>query len=292
MNVEDALMTFINHLDIWNFGTLLQSIFVMFAILWGFTVLWVWSDSSERTSSLLFRMSVTIFVLPFNIPGLIIYYLIRPPLTIEEVYWSELERRYLVYETAELNDCPKCDEALMPGFNNCPNCGYVIKVKCIGCGVMINREHKYCQFCGEQNRQRAVSKEVLTTEVMETAIEGQRADVIEFVEEKGAKYTRSNSLVERIGNTTIRFFGDLKKALLKVKTKGSTKKIKDKKNKKISNSNSNIGVKTSKSSEFKRTKTLEENQTVKNKKSSKEKSKAKKQKKKRKKKRSKKQSKK
>jgi len=235
MNVEDALMTFVENLDIWNFGTLLQGIFLMFAILWGFTVLWVWSDSSERTSSLLFRVSVTLFVLPFNIPGLIIYYLIRPPLTIEEVYWSELERRYLVYETADLNDCPRCDEALMPGFNNCPNCGYVVKVKCNGCDVMINREHKYCQFCGERNRQRAAVKEVLTTEVMENAIEEQRADVIELVEEKGVKYTRSYGLVERIGNATIRFFETFKKAFSDSKIKmgkGKNKAIKVKGNNK------------------------------------------------------------
>jgi hypothetical protein len=281
MSTEDALLSFLENLAFIDFGFILQVIFGMFAALWGFTVLWVWSDSGERTTSVFFRLIVTLFVLPFNIPGLIIYYLIRPPLTIEEVYWSELERKYLVYETADLNDCPRCEEALMPGFNNCPNCGYVVKIKCPGCSVMVDRNHKYCQFCGEQNRQRAATKEVLTTEVMENAIEEQRADVIEIVENKGVRYTRSYGLVERIGDAGLRIARDFKVFFksFKDKMKDASKKINDVK---TTDKKTKISKKVSKTQEKKTIKIEQSEKKVsKDPKSKEKKAKAKKRRKKR-----------
>ena len=62
MSTEDALLSFLENLAFIDFGFILQVIFGMFAALWGFTVLWVWSDSGERTTSVFFRLIVTLFV--------------------------------------------------------------------------------------------------------------------------------------------------------------------------------------------------------------------------------------
>lgn len=223
MDINDAVLDFADSLELINFGLIAQLIFLTFAILWGFVVLWVWSDASERTTNVVFKLLVALFILPFNVPGLIIYFLIRPPLTIEEVYWSELERKYLIYETAELGDCPKCDEPLMPGYNSCPHCGFVLKNKCVGCGVMVSRDHKFCPFCGEQNRIRAAVKDELTTASMEQSIEDQKADVIEAVQSGEIRYTNKFGLVDKVGSKVVRFFKELTKGSGKKNSKKSDK---------------------------------------------------------------------
>lgn len=226
------------------------SLLIMAVILWIFVTLWVWTDSGERTQNKAFRFFVTIFVLPFNIPGLLIYFMIRPTLTIDEMYWAELERRYLMYQTIDLDDCPKCGEGLMPGFNNCPACGLEIKSECTGCGVNVHRDYKFCPFCGTQNRQRAAVKDEMTPIKMEQEIKEQREDVAESIERQNMRYTKTSGLVDKIGKWAISQFGKISTAFKQVKAKreamkNSTvvaKKV-DKKSKKGSGKNSSKGSK-------------------------------------------------
>lgn len=198
------------------------SLLIMAVILWIFVTLWVWTDSGERTQNRAFRIFVTVFVLPFNVPGLLIYFMIRPTLTIDEMYWAELERRYLMYQTIDLDDCPKCGEGLMPGFNNCPACGFEIKSECTGCGVNIHRDYKFCPFCGTQNRQRAVRKEEMTPMKMEQEIKEQREDVVESIENQNMRYTKTSGLVDKVGKWAIAKYGELSEAFKRVKVKSES----------------------------------------------------------------------
>jgi hypothetical protein len=159
MNLEEFVLStfeFAGGINFNMFGLVLGSILIIF---WLIMVGWVWIDSGERTSKKDARAGYILLVILLNIPGLIIYLILRPSETIEEIYWADLERRYLKYETAELGDCPKCGHQLLPGFVFCTNCGYRIKRKCPKCGVLIGKDHKYCEFCGAQIRERAIPKE-------------------------------------------------------------------------------------------------------------------------------------
>lgn len=240
-----------------------RSLLLMIVVLWIFVTLWVWTDSGERTQNKFFRIIVTLFVVPFNIPGLLIYMMIRPPLTIDEMYWAELERRYLMYQTIDLDDCPKCGEGLMPGFNNCPACGLEIKTECSGCGVSVHKDYKFCPFCGTQNRQRAIAKQEMTQTKMEQEIKEQRDDVAESIEKQTVRYARRFGLVDKVGTWAISKYEDISKTLKnrntarlemreakknsnKTKTKKTAKKVTKKKTSK-KNSKKSAKKKKSKS---------------------------------------------
>lgn len=212
MAPEDSILALMESLTTVDFAIVGQGILLMFGILWGFLLLWVWSDSGERTTNLFFRILMVLFVSPLNIPGLIIYFLVRPTHTIEQVYWADLERKYLVYETSELDDCGKCGHGLMPGFNNCPRCGDEVKIKCEQCEVMVDRDYKYCPFCGLQHRKRAAVEAVIDQEAMEESIEERRAEVVEAVENKGTRFVRRGGLAEKVGSSFVNVFKSFKKA--------------------------------------------------------------------------------
>ena len=138
--------------------------------------------------------------------GWIIYLIIRPSETIDEIYWGDLERRYLKYETSELGDCPKCGTQLYPGYIYCPNCKQELKVKCTQCGVYVDTDHKFCTHCGNQMKSRVVNESVPDTETMQKQIESDKEEVHESVKSKNSRYKSEINFVSRIGESVIKSY--------------------------------------------------------------------------------------
>ncbi|KKR06307.1 MAG: hypothetical protein UT34_C0001G0347 [candidate division WS6 bacterium GW2011_GWF2_39_15] len=151
MNLEKSVLDFIDGLSKVDFDVVIKYSSFVFLAFWIVVVAWVWIDSGERSDKIYLRILATLCVLIFNIPGLLIYLILRPKMTLQEQYWSDLERRYLMYETAELTDCMKCGNMLQPGFVYCPYCKTEVKVKCSNCGVNIDKRWENCPFCGDIN---------------------------------------------------------------------------------------------------------------------------------------------
>ena len=204
MNLENIILDFfdfVGNIDFNMFGTLFVVALVVF---WLVIIGWVWVDSSERTSKKGLKVGYILLVIFFNIFGLIIYLIIRPSETIEEIYWEDLERRYLKYETSELGDCPRCGSQLYPGYVFCTNCGYRLKVKCPQCGVLIDKDHVFCEYCGFKIKERAtVQEEHPTVKVMEEQITATKREAEKTVESKMTKYKTGNSFVVKLGNSIV-----------------------------------------------------------------------------------------
>ena len=204
MNLEDIILDFfdfVGNIDFNMFGTLFIVALVVF---WLVIIGWVWVDSSERTSKKGLKIGYILLVIFFNIFGLIIYLIIRPSETIEEIYWEDLDRRYLKYETSELGDCPRCGSQLYPGYVFCTNCGYRLKVKCPQCGVLIDKDHVFCEYCGFKIKERAtVQEEHPTVKVMEEQITATKREAEKTVESKMTKYKTGNSFVVKLGNSIV-----------------------------------------------------------------------------------------
>jgi len=233
MDLEEfilSIFSFAGSINFNIFGMVLAIILIMF---WLIMIGWVWIDSGERTSKGLARFGYLLLILFLNIPGLIIYLIVRPSETIEEIYWADLERRYLKYETAELGDCPKCGYQLLPGFVFCTNCGHRIKRKCPKCGVLVNKDHKYCEFCGIQIRTRVATKEKYPdVEVMEKQIKATKEHATETVESKRTRYKTGQSFVVKLGQAILGIFSKAKdkaKEVLKLEKKEPAEKEKKKK---------------------------------------------------------------
>jgi hypothetical protein len=217
MNLENFILgffDFVGNIDFNIFGTALV---VLLGLFWIVLIGWVWIDSGERTSNTSYRVIYLLLVVILNIPGLIIYFIIRPSETIEQIYWADLERRYLKYETAELGDCSKCGSQLLPGYIYCTNCGNEIKKKCPTCGVMIAKNVKFCAYCGTQVGSRAVKEEEYpSVEVMEQQILASKEEATDTVESKRLRYKQSGSFVVKLGNIVI---SNWKKLMEVVKSK-------------------------------------------------------------------------
>ena len=87
-----------------DFSAVWQIFFYALGVFWIVVLYWIWLDSGDRTSSKFARVGYVLLGLIFNVVGLIIYLIVRPTQTIEEIYWSDLERRYLKFETSELGE--------------------------------------------------------------------------------------------------------------------------------------------------------------------------------------------
>ena len=233
MELENFVLSFfdsVGNMDFNMFGTILGLILVIF---WLVIIGWVWVDSGERTSKKGLRFWYLLLVIVLNIPGLIIYLIVRPSETIEEIYWADLERRYLKYETSELGDCPKCGSQLYPGYVFCTNCGSRIKVRCPKCNVLVDKDHKYCEFCGFQIRERAIGEEKYPdVEVMQKQITASREEATETVESKRTRYKTGHSFVVKLGNALMVPFIKLKNQIrekkLALENRKEEEKVSDK----------------------------------------------------------------
>lgn len=211
-------------------------------VFWVVVLYWVWLDSGDRTSSRKMRVAYVLLTALLFVPGLIIYLLIRPSQTVEEIYWADLERRYLKYETAELGDCPKCGTQLFPGFTYCPNCRLKLKVKCPSCQVEMDKHYLFCPSCGNEMRKKSIpaDEKAPSKEVMEEQIQASKEEATEVVESNRVRYSAKKGFAVKIGDGLI----DLYKGLFgksksdsvqeekQIKNSGSNKPSKKKKNSK------------------------------------------------------------
>jgi len=136
-----------------------------------------------------------------------------PPERIDEIYWGDLERRYLKYEAKDLGDCPKCGAQLYPGYVYCPNCGEKIKRKCSKCGMYVDLEYKYCPYCGNQMIKRSQKEKEMSQEEMQKQIEETKDEVHETVKSKKSKYKQEQNFIRRVEESVVKGYGLLSKKI-------------------------------------------------------------------------------
>jgi RNA polymerase subunit RPABC4/transcription elongation factor Spt4 len=163
MDFEKFILDGLENIGQFDFNSAIRFILFGLGIIWVFTTYAVWKDSCDRIKSLPARILIALMILPFNFVALIAYLMLRPKDTFESQYWSDLEKRYLQYETREMGDCENCGYDLQPGFLYCPVCSYPVKISCAGCNEMIDRHWNFCPFC--QTRQVSVRQAELKNAV-------------------------------------------------------------------------------------------------------------------------------
>ena len=245
MNFEEFILNIVNGIASANYN-LIGTIFILVAIIfWVVVTSWIWIDSDERTTNKWIRIFyVVIGMIP--VLGWIIYLIVRPPETIDEIYWGDLERRYLKYEAKDLGDCPQCGTQLYPGYIFCPNCNKRIKTKCSRCGVYVDLDSKYCVHCGNQIKKKVVKEEEITQEEMQKQIEETKEEAHESVKSKKSKYKQEQNFVHMVSESVSKGYnllGEKIKELFakkeketeveeKIEVKKTENKKKKKKNKK------------------------------------------------------------
>jgi hypothetical protein len=133
---------------------LVAAILIAYAvILWLGTILWAYRDIRERTRDSLSQTVAVALVGIFNIPGLILYLILRPHETMAEAYERRMEAEVLLADARESHSCPACMRATRDDFVVCPHCRTKLREACTGCRRLLELSWAACPYCGKPGPQ-------------------------------------------------------------------------------------------------------------------------------------------
>lgn len=116
--------------------------------LWLGMVLWTFRDIRARTRDVIVQIMATLMVAILTLPGLIIYFLIRPRETLAEAYERALEQEALLQAIEEPEVCPSCGSKVRAEFLYCPYCHTQLKKACVACERALQLDWNICPYCG------------------------------------------------------------------------------------------------------------------------------------------------
>jgi len=118
------------------------------AALWLSLIIWTFRDIRRRSRDPLLRILAALVVAVLFLPGIIVYLILRPPLTLDEEYQQALEEEALLQSIEDQALCPSCSRKIQPEWVACPNCHTRLKKSCHQCGKPIELPWNICPYCG------------------------------------------------------------------------------------------------------------------------------------------------
>jgi hypothetical protein len=126
-------------------------------ILWLGTIVWVHRDIRDRTRDGWSQAVSVLLVVLFNLPGLVLYLVLRPRETLMEAYERRLEAEALMSDLPERRVCPGCQRPARPEFLLCPFCRTGLRQACSSCARPLELSWVACPFCGAPGPQQVVA---------------------------------------------------------------------------------------------------------------------------------------
>lgn len=136
--------TFLN-----NITLVLTGFGIAFALaLWVSLVIWTYRDIRNRARDPLAQTLSVILVALLNLPGVLVYLVLRPPRTLEDEYQRTLEEEALLAAIEDQLLCPGCERRVKDDWMVCPNCQTKLKKNCHECGKLMELPWNICPYCG------------------------------------------------------------------------------------------------------------------------------------------------
>lgn len=120
---------------------------------WLAMVIWTYRDMRARSRDILAHLFVVGVVAVLNIPGLVIYLLLRPRETLSESYERSLEEEALLQEIEEKPTCPGCGHRVHVDWQACPYCHTRLKQPCVHCHNLLELSWTLCPYCAADQTQ-------------------------------------------------------------------------------------------------------------------------------------------
>ena len=137
-----------------NLKTIISSVLILlgaYGLLFMFSlVIWTARDIRSRSRDVLVQILATLLVLVFNIPGLLLYFVLRPQETLAEAYEHALGQEALLQDIEERYICPNCKRKVDADFAICPFCQHELRKPCSSCTRLLNLNWVLCPYCGQQ----------------------------------------------------------------------------------------------------------------------------------------------
>ena len=116
--------------------------------LWISLVVCTYRDIRGRARDPLVQTLAALLVAVLNLPGVLVYLILRPQRTLEEEYQRTLEEEALLQALEDLPLCPGCERRVKEDWQVCPNCHTKLKKSCHNCGKFMELPWNICPFCG------------------------------------------------------------------------------------------------------------------------------------------------
>ena len=118
------------------------------AALWLALIVWTWRDIRARARDPLAQILAVLVVAVLNLPGALVYLILRPAHTLEEEYQSTLEEEALLASIEDQTLCPGCERRAHDDWQVCPNCHTKLKKSCLHCAKLMELPWNICPYCG------------------------------------------------------------------------------------------------------------------------------------------------
>jgi len=122
------------------------------AALWLSMIIWTFRDIRARSRDIFAQILASLVVAVLNLPGLLIYMMVRPRETLAEAYDRSLEEEALLQSIEERESCPGCGQRSAAEWIICPYCHTQLKKSCHYCGRAMHLRWTVCPYCGASDR--------------------------------------------------------------------------------------------------------------------------------------------
>jgi RNA polymerase subunit RPABC4/transcription elongation factor Spt4 len=116
--------------------------------LWLSLVIWTYRDIRRRARDPLVRILAVLVVAILFLPGILVYFILRPSKTLEEEFQQTLEEEALLQSIEDNTVCPGCSRRVRDEWVACPNCYTRLKKPCHQCGRLMELAWNLCPYCG------------------------------------------------------------------------------------------------------------------------------------------------
>ena len=116
--------------------------------LWLALIFWTYRDIKKRTGDNFLRILSILLVTILYLPGVVIYMLMRPSMTLEEEYKKTLEEEALLNAIEQDSHCPGCSRHIKESWLVCPDCHTKLKKPCHKCRRPMDIHWNLCPYCG------------------------------------------------------------------------------------------------------------------------------------------------
>jgi hypothetical protein len=122
-------------------------------VMWVAALYWTYRDAVARSRDPMLHGIALATVIVFNLPGLLLYLILRPKTTLTERYEHQLEAEALLHEIQEQPSCPQCRRKIEPEFLACPFCRASLRTACEQCAKALAFGWVVCPYCGAERQQ-------------------------------------------------------------------------------------------------------------------------------------------
>jgi RNA polymerase subunit RPABC4/transcription elongation factor Spt4 len=115
---------------------------------WVGLVVWTYRDIRARHRDKLVHILAAVLVALLNLPGVLVYLILRPSRTLEEEYQQTLEEEALLQSIEDQSVCPGCERHIREDWQVCPTCQTKLRKPCHSCGRLMELPWDICPYCG------------------------------------------------------------------------------------------------------------------------------------------------